>query len=72
MKITRNKKKIPEQNSLINKNIVQTNILINLDYSIQSLYEILIKNPFLVNEKDKKGETFLSYAIERDKNEFLI
>ena len=71
MKITRNKKKIPEQNSLINKNIVQTNILINLDYSIQSLYEILIKNPFLVNEKDKKGETFLSYAIERDKNEIF-
>ena len=55
----------------MNKNLVQKIFIINLDYSIQNLYEILIKNPFLVNQKDKKGETLLSYAIERDKNEIF-
>ena len=71
MKITQNKRKISEQNSNMNKNLIQNNFIINFDYSIQNLYEILIKNPFLVNQKDKKGETLLSYAIERDKNEIF-
>ncbi len=71
MKITRNKGKRLEQNLNMNKNLFQNDFIVNLDYSVQNLYEILIKNPFLVNQKDNKGETLLSYAIERDKNEIF-
>ena len=46
-------------------------IIINSDYSIETLYTLLIKNPILVNQKDEKGETFLSYSIQRNKNDIF-
>ena len=38
---------------------------ISYNYTVESLYKILLKTPYLVNEKDEKNETFLSYAIKR-------
>ena len=40
-------------------------LIISTNYQIETLYHILIKNPNLVNTKDQKNETFLSYAIKR-------
>ena len=65
MKITKNIKKISEQNSHSLRN--HSNLIISSDYSLETLYKILSKNPLLVNQKDNKGETLLSYSIERDK-----
>ena len=39
--------------------------------SVSALYRILIKNPNLVNMKDEKNETFLSYAIKRNNNPII-
>ena len=39
--------------------------IISIDYQIETLYSILIKNPYLINKKDAKENTFLSYAIKR-------
>ena len=43
-------------------------LVISANYQPGTLFNILKKNPNLVNIKDQKGETFLSYAIKR-KNE---
>ena len=40
-------------------------LIISTNYQLETLYHILIKNPLLVNTKDNKGETFLSYALKR-------
>ena len=40
-------------------------IIISKNYQIENLYNILKKSPSLVNTKDQKNETFLSYAIKR-------
>ena len=40
-------------------------LVISSNYQIETLYNILKKNPSLVNTKDQKNETFLSYAIKR-------
>ena len=40
-------------------------LIISTNYQVETLYHILTKNPSLVNNKDQKGETFLSYAIKR-------
>ena len=40
-------------------------LIISTNYQIETLYNILLKNPSLINNKDQKGETFLSYAIKR-------
>ena len=40
-------------------------LIISTNFQLETLYHILIKNPSLVNNKDQKGETFLSYAIKR-------
>ena len=40
-------------------------LLISGNYQIENLFNILKKNPSLVNVKDQKNETFLSYAIKR-------
>ena len=45
-------------------------IVISANYQPEYLYNLLLKNPKLINIKDKKSETFLSYAIKR-KNETL-
>ena len=40
-------------------------LIISTNYQLETLYQILIRNPLLVNTKDNKGETFLSYALKR-------
>ena len=40
-------------------------LLISSDYKIETLFRILKKNPSLINTKDQKKETLLSYAIKR-------
>ena len=70
MKITKNKKYLPEQTQHTTNSLV-----ISSDLSIQSLYDILTKNPPLINKVDKNNETFLSYALKRkhiDICEFLL
>ena len=39
--------------------------IISIDYQVETLYHILLKTPSLINQKDKKQNTFLSYAIKR-------
>ena len=46
-------------------------ISVESNLSVNSLYNILIKSPNLVNMTDEKGETFLSYALKRN-NEPVI
>ncbi len=43
----------------------KSHLLISGNYQIEILYNILKKNPSLINAKDQKKETFLSYAIKR-------
>ena len=69
MNITKNIKKIPDQNSHSLRN--HSNIIISSDYSLETLYQILSKNPLLVNQTDNKGGTLLSYSIERDKKDIF-
>ena len=71
MNITRNIKKIPKQNFQTYQIHKNRTFNISIDYNVQSLFQILIKNPKLINEKDNKGETLLSYAIERDRNDIF-
>ena len=53
--------------NLSNKNKLKTLLIIGSDLPLRSLYQILSKNPTLVNEIDDKGETLLSYSIKRKK-----
>ena len=46
-------------------NLQSKSILISKDYEFEELYNLLIKNPQLINVKDQKNETFLSYALKR-------
>jgi hypothetical protein len=39
---------------------------ISNEFTIFELYDILKKNPYLINVEDEKNETFLSYAIKRN------
>ena len=48
-----------------------SSLIISSDLPPISLYNILINNQNLINEKDIKGETFLSYSIKRDKLDVL-
>ena len=64
MKITKTSKFLPEQ-QLSTSN----SLLISSDLSVQSLYQILTKNQALINKTDKNGETFMSYALKRKKDE---
>ena len=66
MKISKNNNE--PQNSL-NKNKSQSSLIISSDLPIQSLYQILSKNPNLVNIIDNNGETLLSYSIKRKKQD---
>ncbi len=61
MNITR-KKRSQTQNYLPN-----SSSLISSDLTPIGLYNILINNAALINQRDLKGETFLSYAIRRNK-----
>ena len=40
---------------------------ISADFTLDQLKNILSKNPYLINTEDENFETFLSYAIKRDK-----
>ena len=64
MNITRKKNLNTNQINL--QNISQ---IISSDLPLISLYNILISNATLINQKDSKGETFLTYAIKRNKFE---
>ena len=44
---------------------------INSEISAFGLYNILKKNPYLVNTEDENNETFLSYAIKRNNNSLI-
>ena len=52
-----------------NLNNNQSKLLLDIsaDLSVKSLYQILSKNPKLVNKVDDKGETLLTYSIKRKK-----
>ena len=39
---------------------------ISSEFTEEELYNILSKNPYLINTEDEKSETFLSYAIKRN------
>ena len=58
-------KKIHNEQSNINPKPQQLKSPISENYSVESLYKILLKTPYLINEKDEKNETILSYAIKR-------
>ena len=64
MNITKTNKSKPE---IIHQS--KSFLLISSDYKLETLYRILTKNPSLVNTKDQKNETFLSYAIKRKNSE---
>ena len=40
-------------------------LIISSNYKVESLYHILVKSPTLINQKDQKNETLLSYALKR-------
>ena len=60
MNITKSNKNIPELN-----NQSKPFIIISSNYKLETLYNILVKNPSLINTKDNKNETLLSYSIKR-------
>lgn len=63
MNITKAKKTQPD---LIHQSKTSKSFLfISSNYQLEKLYYILKKNPSLVNAKDNKSETFLSYALKR-------
>ena len=66
MNVKRKNKYIRNQSHTSNSSLI-----ISSDLPLISLYNILINNPNLINEKDIKGETFLSYSIKRDKLDVL-
>ena len=65
MNIVKNKKKLSQCIQSI-KTHNHTPFIINTDYKTDSLYKILSKNPSLINKKDNKNETLLSYSIKRN------
>ena len=67
MNITRNNKYIPEQSQTLTHSSSHSSLIISSDLDTISLYKILINKKTLINQKDLKGETFLSYAIKRNK-----
>ena len=72
MKITRNKKKVQKPLfSNFQTYITKKNINISSNFTLESLYQILLKNPQLINEKDSRQETLLSYAIKKNKIEIF-
>ena len=53
--------------NILNNNQPKSLIVISSDLPVKSLYQILLKNPKLVNSIDEKGETLLTYSIKRKK-----
>ena len=67
MNITRNNKYIPDQSQTLTHSSSHSSLIISSDLDTFSLYKILMNKKKLINETDLKGETFLSYAIKRNK-----
>ena len=67
MKIIKNNKKTLSENLNSSNNIS----ISSLDHSLENLFQILIKNPLLVNKKDRKWEIFLLFSIEKNKNDIF-
>ena len=44
-------------------------VKVSSELNVESLYQILIQNPYLVNSIDGKNETMLSYSIKNDNSE---
>ena len=55
----------------INKSFVHhsknSSLIISSDLPPSTIYTILKNNEYLINQKDSRGETFLTYAIKRNK-----
>ena len=61
------------QNSIKSNSIEikQINSIIKSDIPLNTLYKILVNNPALVNSIDKNGETILSNAIRKNKEDIF-
>ena len=70
MNITKNNKNVPKKN-LSNLSSNHSLLIISSDIPVQSLYNLLIQNPTYINKVDSKNETFLSYAIKRNKRDII-
>ena len=51
---------------LFKKSLTKPLLSISSDFTLEELYNILSKNPYLINTEDENNETFLSYAIKRN------
>ena len=55
----------------INKSFIHhsknSSLIISSDLPPSTIYKILKNNEYLINQKDSRGETFLTYAIKRNK-----
>ena len=67
MNITKNNKNHLDQKAISSQ--PKSLLIISSDLPVQSLYQILLKNPQLVNTIDTKGETLLTYSIKRKNTE---
>ena len=63
--------KFPHKNELLNSFKNKPFLSIGSEFSVPELYNILTKNPYLVNTEDEYNETFLSYAIKRNNNDII-
>lgn len=70
MNITKNNKNVPKK-TLSNLSSNHSLLIISSDIPVQSLYHLLIQNPTYINKVDSKNETFLSYAIKRNKKDII-
>ena len=50
-------------------NQTKSSLMMNIDLPVNSLSQIISKNPNIVNSIDNQGETLLSYAIKQKKND---
>ena len=65
--------------TFLNQNLIKSNTIENIqinsiiknDIPINTLYKILVNNPSLVNSIDKNGETILSNAIRKNKEDIF-
>ena len=65
----KNNKNSNEPYNSLNKNQSKSLLITNNDLPVHSLYQILSKNPKLVNIIDNNGETLLSYSIKNKKED---
>ena len=56
---------------LFKKSLTKPLLSISSDFTLEELYNILSKNPYLINTEDENNETFLSYAIKRNNKDII-